>query len=538
MSFSALIDRKLAGDAPSTVVLKTIAAVCGVQLLLELLGPGFLWSRINAAKWRLVRMIFGRIVKQKVAEAASQIKFPRLVDDVVTTKIPEKATSAKDVIQQALVLHSGLDVDYKKGTLSGAVYHGGDQHTDMVNRVMEMYQWSNPLHVDVFGAPRKMEAEIVAMVLNMYNGASRPGSCGALTSGGTESIGMAMKSYRDWARARGFQTFSIVAPITAHPAFDKGCAYYGLELIKVPVGRSGAVDPEELEKYIRHDTIAIVGSAPTFPHGTVDPIGALSEIAVRRQIGLHVDCCLGSFIMPFLERAGFPGHVVDFRLPGVTSISCDTHKYGFSPKGTSVVMYGFPKLREFQFFAYSMWPGGIYCSPGASGSKAGNVIAGTWAAMISVGEEGYVQACRDIVTARKKITDAINALPFLHVLGTPTASVFGFGSDIIDIYVLSDRIKGRGWCLNSLQFPAGLQFSITLLQAQSGVAERFIQDICEIGGELYAEVLKNHAEGKSIPVGADGGTLYGSQQRVSDRTILDDVMRAYLNGYYATSHQS
>eukprot|EP00331_Platyophrya_macrostoma_P002608 CAMPEP_0176422594 /NCGR_PEP_ID=MMETSP0127-20121128/9819_1 /TAXON_ID=938130 /ORGANISM="Platyophrya macrostoma, Strain WH" /LENGTH=541 /DNA_ID=CAMNT_0017803459 /DNA_START=43 /DNA_END=1668 /DNA_ORIENTATION=- len=529
-----LINRHFEGHQPATIALEVAVAILGAQYLVSLVEPGEILPRLDRAKWTLVRKLFSSIVRDKVVKAADAIKYPALAGDEPTTRIPSHGMKADDVVEKALVLHHGLDVDYRKGTLSGAVYHGGDAHTMMVNRVMEIFQWSNPLHVDVFGAPRKMEAEIVAMVLKMYNGDARPGSCGALTSGGTESIGMAMKSYRDWGRSRGITSPSIVAPVTAHPAFDKACAYYGLRLIKVPVGASGRVDPVELESYIRYDTIAIVGSAPTFPHGTVDPIKELSQIAVAHNVGLHVDCCLGSFIMPFLEKAGFPGHVVDFRLPGVTTISCDTHKYGFAPKGTSVIMYANSKLREYQFFACSMWPGGIYCSPGASGSKAGNVIAGTWAAMLAMGEDGYIESCRSIVSARIKMTDAIQSLPFLHLLGTPSASVFGFSSNVIDIYVLSDQLKARGWALNPLQFPGGLQFSVTLLQAQEGVADRFVADICELGGALYTAAMKDAAEGRPQKIGAQGGTLYGSQQRVSDRSILDDVMRVYLDGYYST----
>lgn len=537
MSIASLINGSLSKESPSAVVTKTIIAVLLTQYAVRLLQPGQLWKRLNATKWSLIRTVFASIVRSKVNEAAAIITFPALPNEKKMTRLPIKGIPSEEIIKEALVLHEGLDVDYRKGGLSGAVYHGGDDHTAFINRIMEIYQWSNPLHVDVFGAVRKMEAEVVQMVLRMYNGDARPGACGALTSGGTESIGLAIKSYRDWAFSRGIKEPSIVAPVTAHPAFDKGCAYYGLRLVKVPVGPSGKVDPAEMIKFLRHDTIAIVGSGPTFPHGTVDPIAALSDIALERGIGLHVDCCLGSFIMPFLEKAGFPGHIVDFRLPGVTSISCDTHKYGFSPKGTSVVMYGSQMLREFQFFSHAEWPGGIYASPGASGSKAGNVIAGTWAAMLSLGEQGYIDSCRAIVSARMRMTSAIQALPFLYVLGEPTASVFGFSSNTIDVYTLSDEMKARGWSLNPLQFPAGIQFSVTLLQSQDHVVDKFIQDICEIGGALYADVLKRQARGERVNVGSEGGSVYGSQQRVSDRTILNQVMKVYLNEYYRTDHQ-
>lgn len=536
MSLEKLVDHYFAGDTPSHIIAKTTCALLAANIIVSVLKDGDILSRLNAAKWSAVRKVFSRIVRSKVAEAADAIKFPVIANEPIITRLPADGMSKGEILKVASFLHNGMDLDYRKGTCSGYVYHGGEEHTAFMNEVMSLFQWSNPLHVDVCGAVRKMEAEIVSMVLSMYNGDARPGSCGALTSGGTESIGMAVKSYREWGITRGITTPTIVAPITAHPAFDKACSYYQVRLIHVPVGPSGAVDAKELEKYIRHDTVAIVGSAPTFPHGTFDPIGELSEIAFSRGIGLHVDCCLGSFIVPFLAKAGFPSAVVDFRNRGVTSISCDTHKYGFSPKGTSVVMYATEELRSFQFFTYSGWPGGMYCSPGASGSKAGNVIAATWAALINTGESGYVDSCRKIVSTRVKITDALGNLPFFYVMGQPCASVFAFGSDDIDIYILSDRMKAKGWGLNPLQFPAGLQFSLTLLQTKDGVADRFLQDICEIGGELYAQVLKERAEGKVIAIGSNGATLYGSQQRIADRTIINEVMKVYLQGYYGTDH--
>eukprot|EP00742_Colponemidia_sp_Colp-10_P017011 GILJ01019538.1.p1 GENE.GILJ01019538.1~~GILJ01019538.1.p1 ORF type:complete len:451 (+),score=39.87 GILJ01019538.1:189-1355(+) len=383
-----------------------------------------------------------------------------------------------------------------------------------------------------------MEAEIAAMVVDMYNGTER-GACGAVTSGGTESIGMAVKVYRDWGlNVLGITSPTIVLPITAHPAFDKAAAFYGVRLIKVPVGKSGRVDPTVLESYIRQDTVAIVGSSPTFPHGTVDPIAELSEIAYNRGIGMHVDACLGGFIIPFMAEAGFADHVVDFRNRGVTTISADTHKYGYAPKGTSVILYGSKELRAYQFFTTAEWPGGIYCSPGASGSKAGNVIAGAWASLLHHGRSGYVDACRRLITTRKFITDAIEANPSLELLGTPTASVFAFTSSEIDVYVLNDQLKSRGWMLTPLQFPAGLQFSLTMLQTSPGVAEKLVADIKEVTSNLKAETEARRAKGENVRVGAQGATLYGSQQRIPDRTVLNMVMAQYLNGYYGTRHGS
>lgn len=528
------IDRLFEGARPSQVVGKTLLAVFLTRTAVTLLKPGFIISRLNALKWTVVRILAAPIVQKKILESSRGVKMPSYAGEPINKELPSTGKSFDDVLALCKEFHSRLDVNHSQQRISGCIYHGAPEFTVFINNVMDCFQWTNPLHFDCHGSVRKMEAEIVAMTVALFNGVER-GACGALTSGGTESIGMAIKSYRDWGRAvRGITSASIVMPVTAHPAFDKACWFYGLEIIKVPVGSSGAVDPKELAKYIKYNTVAIVASAVTYPHGTFDPISELSEIAYSRGVGLHVDSCLGSFIVPMLTKAGFKDiPVADFRLRGVTSISCDTHKYGFAPKGTSVVMYGSKDLRSYHFFATADWPGGIYASPGAAGSKAGNVIAGTWAAMMSFGESGYVDACRRIVTARIAMTDGIKKLPGIVVYGNPQASVFGFGSTLIDIYTLSAKLRELGWMLNNLQFPAGIQFSVTFATSYPGMAERFVEDVAAINGDLLRAREEELAAGRTLKIGADGGNVYGSQQRITDRTIIASVMVKVLDTYYA-----
>lgn len=537
-SLSEIINQKLTGYTPSQIVIATLAAAYVAQKSLALAQEGKICKRLVGQAHAVARTIAGPIIRKKVEETAKALTFSQKENEEIHEALPQKGRSMEEVIALAKELRDTLDHKYSDGSVSGCVYHGGEEFSNFINKVMELYQWTNPLHSDVFGAARKMEAELASMVVGMYNGRGR-GACGAVTSGGTESIGMAVKVYRDWGRATlGIENPTIVLPITAHPAFDKAAAYYGVRLIKVPVGRSGRVSPKELESMIRADTVAIVGSSPTFPHGTIDPIRELSEIAYHRGIGMHVDACLGGFVVPFLKQAGFEDPYVDFRNRGVTTISADTHKYAYAPKGTSIIMYASKELRKFQFFTTAEWPGGIYCSPGASGSKAGNVIAGAWAAMIHYGNEGYVDACKRLVSTRIKITDAIAETPGLQILGTPTASVFALTSDTIDVYLLNDQMKSRGWMLTPLQFPAGLQFSLTLLQTNPGVSDKFIADMKEISAALLKENEEKKARGEKVAVGAKGATLYGSQQRISDRTLCNMMMEHYLNGYYSTRHGS
>lgn len=536
MSLLEDVDCLLRGRRPSEVILLTLCAVASIQGVHLAFNKGSLASRSYKMLFRGIKALAAPLIRIQVQKASQQIKLPHKEGELRTLELPEKMKSYDEVLQLVEVFHDDLDVSYKSGQLSGTVYHGGDAHSQFVDRVMESYRWSNPLHSDIFGAARKMEAEVVSMVLHMFNGQLLPDGCGALTSGGTESILMAMKTYRDWGRnTRNVQHPSIIVPITAHPAFDKAAEYFDILLIKVPVEPTTmAVNAKELEKYIRYDTIAIVGSACSFPHGAIDPIEEMSEIAVRHGIGLHVDSCLGGFIIPFLGRTGRKLPILDFRNPGVTSISCDTHKYGYGPKGTSVVLYRSQSLRFHQFCSISEWPGGMYCSPAVSGSKPGNVIAATWACMVHMGMEGYVDCCNKIMNAREYMTSEIAKIDYLHIYGDPKTSVFAFGTNFFDIYDMGTELTARGWFLNRLQYPAGLQFSVTMLQTQPGVKEKFIKDLKEVGAIMKQREEEYMREnGKSKPRnGESGASVYGSAQRVPDRTIVQDVLKEYLNHYY------
>ena len=533
-TISNFVNEKLQDRSPTQIVVMTVSAAAALRIALDCFGEGRLVKRTKQAVWRGIRLVANPFIRSMVKETVKGMKMPSKEGEFKALVLPEKSRSEEEVLVLVRQLHTDLDLSYENGGFSGAVYHGGRTHTKFVNDVMAIFQWSNPLHSDIFGATRKMEAEIVSMVLHMFNGHLLKDAGGVVTSGGTESIVMALKTYRDWGRdTRGIERPSVVVPITIHPAFDKGAEYFNLELIKVPVDEAtGKVDPKEMEKYIRYDTIAIAASAPNFPHGVVDPIEEIAEIAYEHNIGFHVDCCLGGFIMPFLAKTGRKAPIVDFRNRGVTSISCDTHKYGYAPKGTSTVMYRTKELRSYQFCCVAEWPGGMYCSPAVSGSKPGNVIAGTWASMVRMGEQGYVECCDKIVHTRETITTALAKLPYIQIIGEPIASVFAFSSNIIDIFQLGDGLKKRGWVLNSLQFPSGLQFSVTMLQTANGVAARFIKDVTEVGNALCEERKRLLAEGKKVPTGATSGTLYGTAQRVPDRTIIKDVLREFLNSYY------
>ncbi len=311
-------------------------------------------------------------------------------------------------------------------------------------------------------------------------GHAAPGTpvVGTVSSGGTESILLAMKAYRDFARERrGIAMPEIVAPVTAHAAFDKAARFFDMPLVRVPVDGGFRADPGALADAVTERTAVVVGSAPTFPHGVIDPIPEIAALAAERGVGCHVDACLGGFILPWAERLGYPVPPFDFRLPGVTSMSADTHKYGYAAKGSSVVLYRGRELRQFQYYTLTDWPGGLYLSPTFAGSRPGALSAACWAAMVSIGERGYTEAARRILQTGARIRDGVAATPGLRVLGDPLWVTAFAADDGLDVYQVMENMSHRGWSLNGLQHPAAVHIAVTLRHTLPGVADRFLADL-------------------------------------------------------------
>jgi sphinganine-1-phosphate aldolase len=337
---------------------------------------------------------------QKTVESIERSVAPE-IDAPVNRKLPEVGHSVTS-IKEELKTYQDLDhCSWESGKVSGTVYHGGKELSLLLKDAYGMFSVSNPLHPDVFPGVRKMEAEVISMCLDLYHG-----GCGSLTSGGTESILMSIKAHRDmYADLKGITEPEMVVPVSAHAAFNKGAHYFGVKLISVPVDfETGKVIISKVASAINSNTILIVGSSPSFPHGAIDDIKELSDLAVKKNIGLHVDSCLGGFLIPFMSKAGYElNEICDFRLPGVTSISCDTHKYGFAPKGSSVIMYKTKEIRNYQYFVQTDWSGGVYGSPTMAGSRPGAISVGCWAAMMRMGLSGYVDSTRKIITAARTL---------------------------------------------------------------------------------------------------------------------------------------
>ena len=445
--------------------------------------------------------------------------------------IPEMGRDKNDIIKEMQEIEAEETSKWKEGFVSGAVYHGDDEHIEFLNKVSAIHSQSNPLHPDVWPSSAKFEAEIVAMTAAMLGAKREPDGtgegeeiCGVVSSGGTESILLAVKTYRDRARAnKGIKKPEMIVPSTAHAAFDKAAQYFNIKIIHIPVDNHFRADVDKTRKAITKDTIVIVGSAPSFPHGIVDPIEELSELAKQRGIGFHTDACLGGFVLPWARKLGYDVPAFDFTLPGVTSMSADTHKYGYALKGTSVVLYRGLDLRHYQYFKATDWPGGLYFSPTLAGSRPGALSAACWASMVATGKDGYIEATQKIMETASTIKSQIGKIPELHILGEPLW-VIAFGSEKLDIYRIMDCMTARGWSLNGLHKPPCVHLCVTLRHAQSGIAERFTGDLKEA-----VEFVKNNPETK-------GGMapVYGMAATLPVRSVVEDLLERYIDLLYKT----
>lgn len=437
-------------------------------------------------------------------------------------ELPAEGISRETVLSEMRTLLEHEKSRWHDGFVSGAVYHGDDEHIEFLNQVYALNSQSNPLHVDLWPSTTKFEAEIVAMTSRMLNGTST--TCGTLSSGGTESILLAMKSYRDQAREeRDIDEPEIIAPTTAHAAFDKAAQYFNITLKRIPVSKDFRADVKATRKAITRNTIALVGSAPSFPHGAIDPIGELSALALKHRIGFHTDACLGGFVLPWAKKLGAAVPDFDFSLPGVTSMSADTHKYGYAPKGSSVVLYRSPELRRYQYYATADWPGGLYFSPTFAGSRPGALSAGCWAALVSMGERGYLDATRRILETASTLKRHIKSIPELRLLGEPLW-VLAFDSPVLDIYRIMDFMTTRGWSLNGLHRPAAIHLCVTLRHAEAGVADRFGSDL----RDAVSFVKMNPSEkGGMAPIYGMAGTL-------PLRGVVSEMLKRYIDMLYKT----
>ena len=360
-------------------------------------------------------------------------------------RIPEKGLE-KETILKRLEAFRGQDLDWRSGRVMGYIYDAGQAAEELGKQAYMMYLTENGLDPTSFPSLARFENELVAMVANHVGGDEEV--VGNFTSGGTESILMAIKTARDYFRVHRPEITrpEMILPITAHAAFHKAAAYFDVAIVPTPVdANTFKADVAAVERAIGQNTILLVGSAPSYAHGVVDPIEALGQVALKHKIFMHTDACVGGLMLPYLKELGEPVPDFGFNVPGVTSVSVDLHKYGYTPKNASLVLYRDKTIRRHQIFACARWPGYTVVNAAAQSSKTGGSLAAAWAVMHFIGDDGYREIARKTMAATHKLVAGIEAIAGLRVLAKPEMVMFSVASDTLDVFHLIDEMKARGW---------------------------------------------------------------------------------------------
>ncbi len=426
----------------------------------------------------------------------------------------------EEVLSLLHSLKSG-DSDWHEGRMFGLIYYAGRDVEEMAKEAYGTYMFENALSPFDFPSLLKMETEFISMVSTLFSGDEE--TVGSMTSGGTESILIAVKAARDWARANrpGIQTPELVVPVTAHPAFNKAAHYLGLKIVLTPLNEDFRADMNAMQEAITDNTIMLAATAVTYPHGVIDSVTEIGALAADRNLWFHVDGCLGGYTLPFLKKLGYEISPFDFSVPGVKSMSVDIHKYGYVSKGVSTVLYRNSDLRQHQFFVYTDWPGGVYATPCLSGARPGGAIASAWAILHYLGEKGFLGLAKTTREVALKMMEGIRAIPGLFVLGNPPATVFAFGSKNINVYQLAVKLKERGWHLHAQHRPPCLHMTISPYHEK--IVEPFLKDLREAAAEL---------SGTSSAAPSGEAALYGMMGTLPDRKMARSLALQYLNNLY------
>ena len=431
---------------------------------------------------------------------------------------------AFDEILEELGAKGSDDLDYRAGKSWSLVYYVDDDYYGFLKQAHNSYFSENGLNPMAFQSLKSLEDDVVSMTAKMLHGGED--AVGTMTSGGTESILMAMKAYRDRAKKKKPWLLrpEIILPTTAHVAFDKAAHYFGLRIKRASVDDNGQVEVRKVAQLINRKTILIVGSAPQYPHGTIDPIQELGTLAQRRQIPLHIDACFGGFILPWLEKIGVPIPAWDFRVPGVTSISADLHKYGYAAKGASTIIYRDMTYLTHQFFITTEWCGGIYASPSMAGTRPGGPIAAAWAALQAMGEDGYCRLAQEAWDATEKLRGGISLIPELRLIGLPHATVVAYASasDEVDLYAVADQLAAKGWDVGRQQHPASVHLTVNARNAPA--IDEYLNDLKDAVAAVKANPeLKRSGE----------AAMYGMMAKVPVRGLVKHSVRKVMEGMYA-----
>jgi sphinganine-1-phosphate aldolase len=437
--------------------------------------------------------------------------------------MPDTGQNSADILSR-LDAFKEHDPSYKEGRVWSLVYYLDEEHSDFLKESYHRFACENGLNPTAFKSLKKFETDVISATADILHGTEDV--CGVVTSGGTESCLMAVKTYRDMARdKRRVKRPEMIIPESAHVAWFKASEYFGVKIRLVPLLENYSPDLKKLRRMINRNTVMILGSAPEYPHGTIDPIAAMGEIAQQHNIPLHVDACVGGFILPFMEMNGEEMPLWDYRVAGVTSISADIHKYGYAAKGASTITYRNLDYLRYQMFVYQDWPGGVFASSALLGTRPGGAYAAAWAVLQYFGKSGYQALARDTLEAVNRMKAGVEAIPELEIMGNPRGPLFAFKSisPELNIYAVGDQMDAMGWQVNRNQFPPGLHAMVTAQHLK--VVDSYLADL-----KTAVATVKANPE----LAGQGGAATYGMLAHVPLRGMVKKkVLEMYSEQYRA-----
>lgn len=527
---TAWTDKQLESLQPWQIALLAIGSTWVVLKLLRWLSDlvadvrdvGVVQTSLNILK---SLPILSGIVRREVDKVLDKVvkSMPKLVDpqDPELRQLPVQGLTGS-AIRDKLNYKASKNLQITEGSskVSGALYMAGKEHLDLLLDAYGTFSHTNPLHTDVWPSMRQLESDVIAMTASMLGGGvnGNPDVCGAMTGGGSESILTMMKACRDYSRfVKGIRNPEMIIGDSAHAAYFKGAEYFKIKLVMVAVGADYRLSGKAVRKAVTRNTILVIASAPGFPHGVVDHIEDIAQVTRRYKLLLHVDACLGGFVLPFARKLGYPIPPFDFSVRGVTSMSVDTHKFGMAHKGTSVVLYHSKQLRQYQYTKITEWTGGLYISPGFAGSRSGALIATAWSSLVHMGEQGFMHITHQLMQAAQQFAEGVKQIDGLEVVGNPDMCLVAIKSTskTLNIYKVNDLMSQRGWHLNALQFPSSIHMCFTAQHTE--VVPDLLKDLRDSVRALKED--PNCVKDGKAPV-------YGMANINPDRSMVGEILVA------------
>jgi len=416
------------------------------------------------------------------------------------------------------------DLAWREGRSWSLMYYVDEEHQRKIEAAYQAFFSENFVSPLAFESLRRMEREVVQWSAELMH--APDDYAGMLTAGGTESIFLAVLAARQRAHKRGIRRPELVLPRTGHPAFTKAADLLGLKVRILPVDNGQCARADLLPQYVNRHTAMMVASAPSYPHGILDPVSDLAAYAKKRGIPCHVDACVGGFMLPWVEELGYPLNSWDFRVPGVTSISADLHKFGYAAKGCSVLLYSDSSLMDQQFYVRTDWPGGIYATGGLLGTRPGGTVAAAWASIKGLGREGFLATATSNMKAFADLRQKLIAIPEIEIIGHPCMNILAYrtAQNNPDLFIIADQLEQKGWQVDRQHKP--LSIHLTLMQHNQAMVNQYITDLKE--ALAYA---KKHPEAS----GQGQAAMYGLMARLPGKKLVGNQVRDVMRNWYGAT---